>query len=265
MSVLEERVRDALHAAAQYIEPQSAPLGAQPSQKRTRWAAPVAAAAAVLGVVAVSLIATSGHKRQRIIDQAAETTLSTGSADVGGVRFPVPDGWTVKVVVKRSSLIRACVAADPTVQCDGVTLTVALPQGPPLPSEDVVQCSGSTTNAFIQVENPDGTVGGRPGQHYYGSCGPHGPVAQQWCCWTSASSCEPRPVDTPQKGRRSPQGWISRVGRDRSASNRSIGRWQIHCPRLVDQPQTPVDERNNGCGDTRFANSCRIPVDPDAT
>jgi len=222
MSVLEERVRDALHAAAQYIEPQSAPLGAQRSQKRTRWAAPVAAAAAVLGVVAVSLIATSGHQRQRIIDQAAETTLSTGSADVGGVRFPVPDGWTVKVVVKTPSLIRACVAADPTVQCDGVTLTVALPQGPPLPSEDVVQCSGSTTNAFIQVENPDGTVGGRPGQHYYGSCGPHGPVAQQWVLLDLGLE-----LRTPA-GRYSAEGTQIASGLDLSRWPRPIGEQQIH-------------------------------------
>lgn len=182
LSPLEDQIARALDAAALTIDP--TPVGmriADGSKRRAaRWIAPVAAAVAVLTIIAAALIATHQRVSEREIDRAAAVTISAGIADVGGVRFPVPAGWTVAVVSRSRQQIRACVAMSPAAQCDGVTVTMALPTGEPLAQSDVVTCPDGTSNAVIQIENLPGTVGGRPGFHYFGSCSPHRLIAHQW-------------------------------------------------------------------------------------
>lgn len=151
--------------------------------RRRRWAAPAAAAAAVAAVLA-GVLAVVGHQQRAVDLRAAAATVVTvdRTADIGGVRFPVPRGWAVTTREAGDTVI-ACASATPAIPCDGVTLTIAIPGAAPISNtvDDPVlgqNCVGN--GGFVRVDG-DVTLGGRPAVHYWGgSCTPDGPEAHLW-------------------------------------------------------------------------------------
>ena len=160
--------------------PPPAERAAGGGRSRHRWAAPLAAAAAVAAVLAaVSLSAGPGPA-----EAARSLSVRAGVADVGGVRFPVPPGWTVAVTAADDDAVTACVAAAPTAECDGVTIVMAVPGGPLLPDSVTDNVFGAVCRSggggYVQVE-PEIRLGGRAAAHYFGgSCTPDGPTAHAW-------------------------------------------------------------------------------------
>lgn len=162
-----------------------APAGRPPrpaGAHRRRWVAPVAAAAAVAGVLSVAILPWPGGSR--VADEARTLSVRAGVADVGGVRFPIPDGWSVAVIAADDDSVTACVAAVPAAPCDGVQVVMAVADGPVLPDSttDVVfgaRCTGGG-GGYIMAD-PDIELGDRPGVHYIGGfCSIDGPQANVW-------------------------------------------------------------------------------------
>lgn len=149
---------------------------------RLRWLVPVAAAAAVTAVLAAAFLPRSAGPGPA--DAARALSVQAGVADVGGVRFPVPDGWTVAVTAADDDAVTACVAAAPAAPCNGVEIVLAVPDGPALPDSvtDEVLGPGCTGGGggFVLVD-PSVPLGGRAGVHYFGgSCTMDGPQAHVW-------------------------------------------------------------------------------------
>lgn len=151
--------------------------------RRRRWVAPVAAAAAVVGVLSVAVLPWPGGSR--VADEARTLAVRGDVADVGGVRFPIPDGWSVAVIAADDDAVTACVAAVPAAPCDGVQVVLAVPDGPVLPhsTTDIVlggRCAGGG-GGTVQVDSGI-LIGGRSGTHYFGgSCTIDGrPWANAW-------------------------------------------------------------------------------------
>lgn len=172
-----DRTLDDLLALSSAEPPASRATPARAGQ--WRWAAPILAAAAVIAVVAVSVLP------QGRSDAAAARALSirAGFADVGGVRFPVPAGWTVAVTSADDDAVTACVAAAPAPTCDGVLIVMAVPGAPALSSATtggVLDPRCPAGGGIVMVE-PTITLGDRTGAHYFGgSCSIDGPQAHAW-------------------------------------------------------------------------------------
>ncbi|WP_395727060.1 hypothetical protein [Nakamurella sp.] len=151
-------------------------------RSRRRWAAPLAAAAAVAAVLAA--VSLSGAAGPGAAEAARTVSMRAGVADVGGVRFPVPLGWTVAVTAADGDAVTACVASAPTAECDGVTVVMAVPDGAALPTSVTDNVFGAVCanggGGYVQVE-PGTRLGGRAAAHYFGgSCTPDGPTAHAW-------------------------------------------------------------------------------------
>ncbi|WP_029137780.1 hypothetical protein [Nakamurella lactea] len=222
---LEERIGAALRAAAGNIDPTPRPMpratDAVPTGHRRRWVAPLAAAIAVIAVVAGVIALTAGRVSQREIDRAATVTESGAIADVGGVRFPIPDGWSVGVVGADARSVRVCIAADPTAGCNGVSLTIALPGGPALDVRPLGDCADDTPDYLIHADDGE-ALGGRGGVHYYQWCGKSGPVSHQWVLLDFGLQ-----IITPA-GKYEQQGRQIADGLDLSRWPRSPGEQQVH-------------------------------------
>lgn len=220
---LEERIGAALRSAAGNINPtpRSSPTQTVAPMRRRRWIVPMAAAVTVLAVVATSILLTSGRTTQRDMDRAATLTYSAGTADIGGVAFPVPSGWAVSVVEVGARQVRACVAEHPSSTCDGVSIDVALPDGPPLDIRLLGNCRKDVADYLIHADNGS-TLGGRDGAHYYQWCGKSGPVSHQWLLMDFGLQ-----ILTPA-GKYERQGQQIANGLDLSQWPRSPGEPQIH-------------------------------------
>ena len=188
--ILTDRLHRALTAAADQI-PVDAPVNAlvpapaasastrrAPAGRRTvtmRWLPPAAAVAAVAALLAAGVF--FWHQQQKVVT-ATQVSVSGGVADVGGVRFPIPAGWQVAVANTDSTAVHVCVAADPTPDCDGVQLTIAVPgwfgRTEILPSTAPIfdSCPGGTTVTHMIMTDDHNPidVAGRPGNHYWGYC-----------------------------------------------------------------------------------------------
>lgn len=162
--------------------PQQQPGHGQRSAKQRgsrRWVLPAVAAAAVLAVVAMAFIATKDRVSQRDMTLATTLVQDGNTADLGGIRFPVPHGWTAQITDNTPAYVRVCIAQSPSADCDGVTLTAALPGGPPLDHTEPLSCING--NPFLVMADRGDTLADRPAHHYYGWCGADGgPVAHQW-------------------------------------------------------------------------------------
>lgn len=259
---LEDRIRAALNAAAENVDPTEAepgdawsagtgtpastPAGIRPAghvpadhvpnrsphpsrpasrpsrpHRRPRWVAPVAAVIGVLAVIATALIVSNSHLTQRDIDRAATLVYSADRADIGGVAFPIPDGWAVRVVESNSRQVRACVAESPASACDGVSIVIALPDGPPLDIRPLGNCADSDADYLIHADDGD-TLGGRAAAHYYQWCGQSGPVRHQWMLLDFGLE-----ILTPA-GKYEQQGRQIADGLDLSGWPRSPGEHQVH-------------------------------------
>lgn len=153
------------------------------SPRKRRWPAPAAAAAAV-GAVLAGVLVVAGHHQRAVELRAAAATVAIvdRTADIGGVRFPVPQGWTVTAREDGDTVI-VCVAVTPAIPCDGVTLNIAIPGAAPLPPTVDAPVLGPNcvdAGGFVRVD-PHVTLGVRPAVHYWGgSCSPDGPEAHLW-------------------------------------------------------------------------------------
>lgn len=152
------------------------------ASSRRRWLVPVAAAAAVTAVLAVAFLPRPAGPSEA--DAARALSVRAGVADVGGVRFPVPDGWSVAVTAADDDSVTACVAGTPAAPCDGVEVVMAVPDGPVLPhstTDGVLggRCTGG--GGGIVMVDSDVRLGGRAGIRYFGgSCSIDGPQANTW-------------------------------------------------------------------------------------
>lgn len=192
---LTDEVNRALTAAAARLEIQDRPAPARSSSRpraesvpkarpsrpphRTRWWPAVAAAAVVailLGAIAFWL------PRTHDTASAATLTRSGDVADLGGIRFLLPHGWSVAVTSSADNVVVACIAAQSSSPCRGVQLTVAVPdrRGHSAPLRDessffTQKCSdglGHETSKIIMIDDhPPISVAGRPGVHYWSHCG----------------------------------------------------------------------------------------------
>lgn len=161
----------------------SQPVPGVGDRRRVRWPLPVAAAAAVIATaVGVATLIADHQRAQAIRTAAATVAIENGIADVGGVRFPVPAGWTVSARLQEDMVV-ACAAAAPTGNCDGVTISIAIPDGPPLPNavENAVidQNCQPDDGRFIKVDTTP-ALGERAAIHYWGSCFLGGYEAHLW-------------------------------------------------------------------------------------
>lgn len=162
---------------AERAEPAPAPVISLSARSRGRWVAPaVAAATAAAFLIPIAVI---GWDRVQT-SAAAQLEVTGPQVTVGGVRFPVPEGWQPEIVDSNDQAVTVCVSADPTVTpCSGVTVRIAVP--------------GGLTNAFIPVPNPaitdcdwlrredvDQVLAGRPAEITSTSCTPDGPRSLSW-------------------------------------------------------------------------------------
>lgn len=189
---LTDDIRQTLHAAADRIDvvpPPFGELGARPPAARhaaPRWVWPLAAAAAVVAValVVVALVVPAVDD-DHAAAAATRLTISDGVADVGGVRFRVPAGWTVAVTSTTDDAVTACVASAPAADCDGVKFRISVPDragaGTPLTNsmEFEPQCVG-TAPSMIRIDESLSSLSGRPAYHYWSYCGPAGPEKHLW-------------------------------------------------------------------------------------
>lgn len=177
---LDRTLDDLLQFGAAVVVPFAGRTRSHP--QRRRWIAPLAAAAAVAAVLAA--VTLPGSDGPGSTEAARSLSIRDGIADAGGVRFPVPPGWTVAVTAADDNSVTTCVAATPAADCEGVTVVMAVPDGPALPDSvtgNVMtgRCAGGS-GGYVQVD-PSIRLGGRNGVHYWGgSCSMDGPVAQAW-------------------------------------------------------------------------------------
>lgn len=195
--ILIAQVQRALTAAADQIHVNTpvdivvpaAGIGQKPSARRTsaqRWLLPAVAAAVV-----VILLATGGFfwHQNRKVATAAQVSISGNVADVGGIRFPVPRGWDVAVTKSDAKAVHVCVAINPTTDCDGIQMDIAVPgwfgKTEILPTGTLpmfAPCPAGTVGEHIIMTDDHNPiqVAGRPGIHYWGYCGDSSAVSHQW-------------------------------------------------------------------------------------
>ena len=149
-----------------------------PRLSRSRWLWPAVAAAAV---VVLAITATVVLPRTRDVATTSTVTVTGNIADIGGVRFPLPAGWTAAVTATTDQSVTACVAAQPTTACTGIELSIAIPnrRGDTnlLPSVSPIQdyvCPdghGGLTSKLTMVDDQlPIAIAGRPGVHCWAHC-----------------------------------------------------------------------------------------------
>ncbi|WP_353649152.1 hypothetical protein ABLG96_20470 [Nakamurella sp. A5-74] len=192
---------------------------------RRRWPVPLIAAAAVIATI-VGVVAIVAD-RQRTAERrtaAAAVSVSDGVADVGGVRFPVPAGWSV-AAYPRDDVVVACVAAAPSADCAGVTVTITVPGGPTLPNSFDFPVFGDNCapgdGKYVQVDTSV-ALGGRPAIHYWGYCTLDAPQAHLWMLLDRSLA-----ITTP-RGKWADQGALIAAGVDLRTWSRQPG------PRLIE-------------------------------
>lgn len=189
---LTDDIRQSLKAAGDRIDvtpPPFADLGTSRLTARPvrgRWVWPVTAAAAVVAVVAVVVaFVIPSVAEHRLAVAATTVTITGGIGDVGGVRFPLPQGWTVAVTDSSDGAVTACAAVTPSVECDGVEFRIAVPDregsAPPLDYSTTFepQCVRPSTTT-IRLDDTYSALGGRAAHHYWSYCGSAGPEEHMW-------------------------------------------------------------------------------------
>ncbi len=191
------QVQRALHAAAEQIDVETpteqlaptAVLRRQTPGRRPhtqRWLLPAAAAAAVVILLATGVIIW--HQNQKVAT-ATQVRTRNDIADVGGVQFPVPAGWKVAVTKSSSEAVHVCVAVNPTANCDGVQMDIAVPgwfgktellSSGTLPMFDQCPPGGTTGRTVMTDDHNPIDIAGRPGIHLWGSCGNSSMTSHVW-------------------------------------------------------------------------------------
>lgn len=136
--------------------------------RRRRLLLPAVAAAAAVALIVTPIVLFGG--RNEPARPAGTLEVSSATADFDGMRFPVPDGWSVLETARTTKAVTLCVAEAPAADCLGMSMAIAIAdpvdgtfqtiEGPFLDSD----CGA------VDLEYPQ-ELGGRPAQVFSTACG----------------------------------------------------------------------------------------------
>lgn len=190
MTSEEDELRASLQRSAAQLRPPSGWVGSldelldrpkTPALTRParRWMLPaIAAAVTALAVIPIGLLAFEHSS-----STTAGTVSTNGSrATVGGISFPLPQGWQASTMTKNSDQVTVCIAAQPAAGgvCSGVTMTAAVPNaltGSFTPIADPSATAGDCRWVMLLDQAP---IAGRPAGQYSVACTEGGPTSLSW-------------------------------------------------------------------------------------